>query len=83
MFKRVMLFIATNLAVLLVPAAVVPATLQACGEMSVRAAVIASGGFREIGPQGAELEEACLAIAGRYGIRLMGPNCIGLIDTHR
>ncbi len=71
-----------DLAVLLVPAQVVPATLEACGELGVRAAIIASGGFREVGPEGAELEEACLAVARRYGMRLMGPNCIGLMDTH-
>jgi acetyltransferase len=71
-----------DLAVLLVPAPVVPATLEACGELGVRGAVIASGGFREVGPEGARLEEACLAIARRYGMRLMGPNCIGLMDTH-
>ena len=71
-----------DLAVLLVPAAVVPDTLQACGERGVRATVIASGGFREIGAEGAKLEAACLDIAQRYGMRLMGPNCIGLMDTH-
>ena len=71
-----------DLAVLLVPAPVVPATLEACGELGVKGAIIASGGFREVGPEGAKLEELCLEIAQRYGMRLMGPNCIGLIDTH-
>jgi acetyltransferase len=71
-----------DLAVLLVPAAVVPAALQMCGEQGVRAAIIASGGFREVGPEGAKLEAACLTIAQQYGMRLMGPNCIGLMDTH-
>ena len=71
-----------DLAVLLVPAAVVPATLQMCGERGVRAAVIASGGFREVGAEGAKLEAACLDIARQHGMRLMGPNCIGLMDTH-
>jgi acetyltransferase len=71
-----------DLAVLLVPAQVVPATLEACGELGVKAAVIASGGFREVGAKGAILEETCLEIAQRHGMRLMGPNCIGLMDTH-
>jgi acetyltransferase len=71
-----------DLAVLLVPAQVVPATLEACGELRVQAAVIASGGFREVGAEGAKLEETCLEIARRHGMRLMGPNCIGLMDTH-
>ena len=71
-----------DLAVILVPPGAVPDTLEACGARGIQAAVIASGGFRETGPQGAELEEACLAIARRHKMRLMGPNCIGLLDTH-
>ena len=71
-----------DLAVILIPPKLVAGTLQACGERGIRAAVIASGGFREVGPEGAELEADCLAIAKQYGLRLLGPNCIGLIDTH-
>jgi acetyltransferase len=71
-----------DLAVLLIPAQVVPDTLEACAKLGVKAAIIASGGFGEVGPEGAELEEACLAIARQYGLRIMGPNCIGLMDTH-
>jgi acetyltransferase len=71
-----------DLAVILVPPGVVPATLEACAARGIQAAVIASGGFRETGPQGAELEDACLAIARQHNMRLLGPNCIGLLDTH-
>lgn len=71
-----------DLAVLLIPAAFIPPTLQACGERGIRAAIIASGGFRETGPEGAELEETCVRVAHKYGMRLIGPNCIGLLDTH-
>jgi acetyltransferase len=71
-----------DLAVLVVPAASIPASLRACGERGLRAAVIASGGFREVGAEGAALEAECLRIAREYGIRLIGPNCIGLLDTH-
>src|SRR5690606_33668850 len=46
------------------------------------AAIIASGGFRETGPEGARLEVECLRVAREHGIRLIGPNCVGLIDTH-
>jgi acetyltransferase len=56
--------------------------LAACGERGIRAAIIASGGFRETGAEGAALEEECLAVARRYEMRLIGPNCIGLLDTH-
>ncbi|MCA9950036.1 MAG: CoA-binding protein, partial [Anaerolineales bacterium] len=71
-----------DLAVLLIPAHLVPATLNACGEHGIRTAIIASGGFREVGADGAALEAECMHIAQSYGMRLMGPNCIGLIDTH-
>ncbi len=71
-----------DLAVLLVPAAAVPESLEACGRRGIRSAVIASGGFRETGGGGAALEAACRAVAARHGIRFLGPNCIGIIDTH-
>lgn len=71
-----------ELAVLLIPAPYVPDALKACGEKGVRAAIIAAGGFRETGAPGASLEDECLRIAREYEMRLMGPNCIGLLDTH-
>ena len=71
-----------DLAVLLIPAAGVPEALIACGKRGLRAAVIGAGGFRETGAQGAALETKCLQIAQSYSMRLIGPNSIGLIDTH-
>ncbi len=71
-----------DLAVVLVPAPAVAEVLQHCGERGIRAAIIASGGFREMGPAGAEREAECLRVAGRFHMRLLGPNCIGTIDTH-
>jgi acetate---CoA ligase (ADP-forming) len=71
-----------DLAVILIPAPAVPEALAACGERGIRATIIASGGFREIGEKGAALEEQCLDVARQYGMRLIGPNCIGLLDTH-
>ena len=71
-----------DLAVLLIPPQLVPLTLEACGHRGIKAVIIASGGFRETGPEGAALEDECVRIAGEYGMRLMGPNCIGLMDTH-
>lgn len=70
-----------DLAVLLIPAASTPGALKQCGERGVQAAVIASSGFREVGAEGAALERACVSIARQYQMRLLGPNCIGLIDT--
>lgn len=71
-----------DLAILLIPAAYVPQALTECGQRGIKAAIIGSGGFRETGPEGAQLEEKCLQIAHHYGMRLIGPNCIGLLDTH-
>ena len=71
-----------DLAVLLIPARFMPETLAQCGTRGIRAAIIASGGFREVGADGAALEEACVRVAQAYGMRLIGPNCIGFLDTH-
>ncbi len=71
-----------DLAILLIPARFVPQSLEECGVRGVRAVVIGSGGFRETGLEGADLEEQCVQIARQHGIRLLGPNCIGLLDTH-
>ncbi len=72
-----------DLAILLIPAPATPDALRACGQRGIRAAILSSGGFRETGPEGALLEQACLEIAHFYGMRLLGPNCVGLIDTHQ
>jgi acetyltransferase len=71
-----------DLAVLLAPAPQVPAALRECGERGIKAVIVASGGFREVGQEGFKLEQECVAIAEQYGLRFIGPNCIGLIDTH-
>ncbi len=71
-----------DLAILLIPAGATPAALAECGERGIKAALIGSGGFRETGAEGAALEMECLRIARSYGMRLIGPNCIGLQDTH-
>ena len=71
-----------DLAVVLIPARAIPAAIEDCAQRGIKALIIASGGFRETGSQGAALEDKCLDIARAYGVRLLGPNCIGLIDTH-
>ena len=71
-----------DLAVLLVPAKVIPDTLHACGRRGIPAVIVASGGFSETGQEGKLLEEQLLEIAAKYGINMIGPNCIGLLDTH-
>lgn len=71
-----------DLAAVLIPAQYIPDALHACGQRGIRAAIIGAGGFRETGPEGAALEEELLSIARQYGMRLLGPNCIGMLDTH-
>jgi acetyltransferase len=71
-----------DLGFLLIPAPAVPEAIEACARRGIKALIIGSGGFRETGPAGAELEERCQQIAQRNGVRLLGPNSIGLIDTH-
>ena len=68
-----------DLAVIVTPAASVPAILEDCGAAGVPAAVILSAGFRETGEAGRELEQTVLAIARQHGIRFIGPNCLGVM----
>jgi len=71
-----------DLAVLVIPASAVPQALRDCGARGIHAAIVVSAGFREAGPAGEALERQCVEIAKAHGIRLLGPNCIGTIDTH-
>lgn len=71
-----------ELAVLMVPAAMCPGVLEACGQRGIKAAIVISGGFREVGAEGAALEEELLAIARRHAMRIIGPNCVGTLDAH-
>lgn len=71
-----------DLAILIVPTPATPQAIEDCGKRGIKAAVIVSAGFREVGEEGAELEKQCIEIAQQYGVRLLGPNCIGTIDTH-
>ena len=71
-----------ELAVLIIPASAVAGAVEACGQRGIKAAIVISGGFREVGAAGAAREREMVAIAERYGMRIMGPNGIGVIDTH-
>lgn len=71
-----------DLAAVLIPAPAVAEALRECAARGIRAVIIGSGGFREVGPQGAALEAEILQIAAELQLRLVGPNCIGLLDTH-
>ena len=71
-----------DLAVIVIPYPLVPEALRQCGEKGVPAAVVISAGFREAGREGLERELELVQIARQYHIRLIGPNCLGVIDTH-
>ncbi|TRO49851.1 acetyl-CoA synthetase, partial [Candidatus Bathyarchaeota archaeon] len=68
-----------DLAVIATPAKTVPAVVEECGQAKVKGAIIVSAGFKETGPEGKALEEKILQTKNKYGIRIIGPNCIGII----
>ena len=70
-----------DLAVVIVPATAVPEVVEECGKNGVKGLVIISAGFKEVGKEGAELETETAAIAKKYSMRLIGPNCLGVINT--
>jgi acyl-CoA synthetase (NDP forming)/RimJ/RimL family protein N-acetyltransferase len=72
---------AVDLAVVVVPASETPQVIEECGRKGVKAVIVISAGFAEAGPDGAALSAAALRAARRYGVRLLGPNCLGVINT--
>jgi acyl-CoA synthetase (NDP forming) len=70
-----------ELAIILVPAQSVPAVLQACARKKIKRVIIESAGFAETGPEGLALQDQCLTLAKQAGIRLWGPNCMGLVNV--
>jgi acetyltransferase len=68
-----------DLAVICTKAATVPAIVEACGRAGTRSAIIISGGFSETGSRGASLERAAVENARRHRLRLLGPNCLGIM----
>ena len=71
-----------DLAILIVPTQSTPQTIEDCARRGIKAAIIVSSGFREVGAEGAALEAQCVELAHKHGVRLLGPNCIGTLDTH-
>jgi len=68
-----------DLAVIATPARTVPAIVEECGEVGVDGIVLISAGFSEIGKEGKELTKQILEILRKYGMRMIGPNCLGFI----
>jgi acetyltransferase len=70
-----------DLAVIVVPGEQVPLVAEQCGRKGVKGLVVVSAGFREIGGPGIAREEKLQQIAERHGMRVIGPNCMGVINT--
>lgn len=71
-----------DLAVITVPAALALDAVEACGKKGVKGLVVITAGFREVGGAGIEREARLLAICREYGMTMVGPNCMGVINTH-
>ena len=69
-----------DLAVIVTPAKSAPGLVDECGEAGIKGVIIISAGFKEIGPEGVELERQVLEAARRHGIRVIGPNCLGVMN---
>ena len=68
-----------DIAVICTEAAAVPEIVEACGRAGCRNVIVIAGGFAEAGPRGASLQRAALENARRHGMRLLGPNCLGIM----
>ncbi|GAB5411922.1 MAG: bifunctional acetate--CoA ligase family protein/GNAT family N-acetyltransferase [Chlamydiales bacterium] len=69
-----------DLVVIITPARTVPALIQQCADKKIPAAIIISAGFKELGPPGEKLEQEVLKIARKSGMRIIGPNCLGVMN---
>jgi acetyl coenzyme A synthetase (ADP forming)-like protein len=71
-----------DLAVIVVPSKNVIEVIEQCGAKEINSAIVISAGFKESGLEGAKLENEMIRKAGEGGVRFIGPNCLGVIDTH-
>ena len=69
-----------DLAVIITPPASIPGLIRECGENGVQGAIVISAGFKEVGPEGVELERQLLVEAQKANIRIIGPNCLGVMS---
>lgn len=73
---------AVDVVVMVLPTRIVPQILDECGRRGIKHATIVSGGFQEVGEDGAELQRQIVETANKYGIKFNGPNCIGVCNPH-
>jgi acetate---CoA ligase (ADP-forming) len=72
---------AVDLSIIIVPSALVPGVMEECGKKGIQAAIVITAGFKELGGAGVQQEQVVLTAARQNGIRLLGPNCLGIINT--
>ena len=70
-----------DLAIVVIPSKIVPLVLEQCGRKKIKSVIIISAGFRETGDKGKELENKIIKIAKKYKIKILGPNCLGILDS--
>ena len=68
-----------DLAIIVVPSKIVPGIVRECGQLGIDSAIIISAGFKETGAEGAQLEREVGEIARQHNIRIVGPNCLGIV----
>ncbi len=69
-----------DLVIIVIPARFVPSLMQECARLKIKSAIIITAGFKEVGKEGADLERQVVEIARRSGMRVIGPNCLGVIS---
>jgi len=69
-----------DLALIVLPTRLVSETMDTCGRKGIKRAIVISGGFKEVGGNGVELEKDLIAVAKKHGMRFLGPNCIGVAN---
>ncbi len=70
-----------DLAIIVIPAKFVPEAVDMCGQAGVKNIIVISAGFKEAGVEGARFERECAALCEKYNIDMVGPNCLGIINT--
>ncbi len=71
-----------DLAVISVPVKHTIQVAEECGKAGVKGLIVITAGFKEVGREGLKLEQELISICRRYGMRMLGPNCVGIMDTH-
>jgi acetyltransferase len=71
-----------DLAVIAIPSKFTNASLEECGQKGIKNVIVLTAGFKEVGGEGAKLEEELSAIAEKYDMNVQGPNCLGSLDVH-